>query len=166
MPECKQCKNTVSDTARYCQYCGSALSEASAPHGAAAPADTKSPSGIGGWLILVDISVMLSTVSHIVSGISYIRGANLLFSALEIALSVYCILCLIFMVYKSRHFPAMCIGMVCANVGAGLFIWLINYGAWINIAYVSGRILGGLLAIGVFAAYLLRSKPVKKTFVN
>ena len=163
MPVCPTCLAEISVNDRFCLNCGIPVSSSTE----LIPGDaTVGPIGLGGWLILVDISIMLGTVSHIVAAVTYIAAGRLLLSLLEIGLTTYCVICLIFMINKSRYFPTMYIGMICANVGAGLAIWLSNNISQINGAYLVGRVLGGGSVIVTFTAYMFNSKRVKNTFVN
>ncbi len=116
------------------------------------------PQGIGGWLILLTISLFGSSLISIFYIIWYIQGDNIvsmLAYTLVLCLTIYC---LILVFKKKKEFKKWILILLGANIVIATVLGLMNN-------YYQG-IPKAIVWFFIWGAYVSNSKRVKNTFVK
>ena len=105
MPVCASCQTDLSESARFCPNCGSAVAEpasmdspTAAPNHYVSPLD--GPSGIGGWMILVVLGLFVITGTALVEMISSLSYFNFISFIIYLILFAYGVVCIVLMFKK------------------------------------------------------------------
>lgn len=174
--QCPKCSTKVSDGIAFCPNCGFYILKYMQSTTTVTDNQTTQSSklqGIGGWLIIVAINLMLKplgllaellTIPKIIYDLQvkgfayyYIIFANLIMIA-------YLIVCNVYFYRKKRDFIKLGIIYYASYpLYLLIFIILINAEA---VAEVVPELIGSFLGGIPFILYLLKSKRVKATFVN
>ncbi|MDR1848707.1 MAG: DUF2569 family protein [Zoogloeaceae bacterium] len=173
---CSKCGQQCPDNSAFCPSCGSPVQTAqtqSFQQSGGAEYENTQPelTGLGGWLILVGIGLVICVpvyCLHISAG--FLLKSIVLYVPANLLALVLCGFAIYLFFTKSRKFPTVFIVFMVANAvtaaisGANIGI----YSGRESSAWILGGIGGvlGLIVAAIWIPYTLKSKRVKNTFVN
>jgi len=191
---CSKCGANIADNSAFCPACGNPTQQAAQPQtssqytppapqviqGQPVYAAQQPIQGLGGWLILVAIFLILSVLGSVDNLVSLDQAVAVGFGGpmfmishiLTLALSG---LALYFFFTKSRHFPPffiffnlagfVLIFLALSNIKTNSIISDLGGMSADNFVMLLGILCQGITA-AIFIPYTLMSKRVKNTFVN
>ena len=137
-------------------------------------ADDNKLNGLGGWLILVGINVVITPIVFLVVLLQFDQKTwdPVLIGVIIYVGVAFVASCILVYLFFSKHqlFPKVYLGFL------SVFFVVIPLTAWLVISLISEesffnlevtQVIGGkIIFVAIWGSYILQSKRVKKTFIN